>query len=92
MQARQSGQRVLPVMDCSGDSVAATDMWPLVVLLLCWVCCSLSQLICNITRSLEYTACSETVVTPCFVNKVDATNIKEVYAKWKFRRKRYFHL
>ncbi|VFV29730.1 cd47 antigen [Lynx pardinus] len=49
-----------------------------------------AQLIFNITRSVEYTACNETVIIPCYVNNVEATNINEMYVKWKFRGKDIF--
>ncbi|XP_053759289.1 leukocyte surface antigen CD47 isoform X1 [Panthera pardus] len=66
-------------------------MWPLVVLLLLGsACCGSAQLIFNITRSVEYTACNETVIIPCYVNNVEATNINEMYVKWKFRGKDIF--
>ncbi|XP_040340352.1 leukocyte surface antigen CD47 isoform X1 [Herpailurus yagouaroundi] len=65
-------------------------MWPLVVLLLGSACCGSAQLIFNITRSVEYTACNETVIIPCYVNNVEATNINEMYVKWKFRGKDIF--
>lgn len=73
-----------------GDPTAAA-MWPLVVLLLLGsACCGSAQLIFNITRSVEYTACNETVIIPCYVNNVEATNINEMYVKWKFRGKDIF--
>ncbi|GAB5576407.1 leukocyte surface antigen CD47 isoform X4 [Prionailurus iriomotensis] len=66
-------------------------MWPLVVLLLLGsACCGSAQLIFNITRSVEYTACNETVIIPCYVNNVEATNINEMYVKWKFKGKDIF--
>ncbi|XP_026933468.1 leukocyte surface antigen CD47 isoform X3 [Acinonyx jubatus] len=66
-------------------------MWPLVVLLLLGsACCGSAQLIFNITRSVEYTACNESVIIPCYVNNVEATNINEMYVKWKFRGKDIF--
>ncbi|XP_077628007.1 leukocyte surface antigen CD47 isoform X2 [Crocuta crocuta] len=71
--------------------MAAAEMWPLVVVLLLGsACCGSAQLIFNITRSVEYTACNETVIIPCYVNNVEATNINEMYVKWKFRGKDIF--
>ncbi|XP_034513810.1 leukocyte surface antigen CD47 isoform X2 [Ailuropoda melanoleuca] len=66
-------------------------MWPLVVvLLLRSACCGSAQLIFNITKSVEYTACNESVIIPCFVNNVEATNINEMYVKWKLKGKDIF--
>ncbi|XP_040477141.1 leukocyte surface antigen CD47 isoform X6 [Ursus maritimus] len=65
-------------------------MWPLVVLLLGSACCGSAQLIFNITKSVEYTACNESVIIPCFVNNVEATNINEMYVKWKLKGKDIF--
>nr|XP_020026548.1 leukocyte surface antigen CD47 isoform X2 [Castor canadensis] len=62
-------------------------MWPLVAaLLLGSACCGSAQLLLNNTKSVEYTACNETVVIPCFVINVGAQNTKEMYVKWKFNR------
>ncbi|XP_025769301.1 leukocyte surface antigen CD47 [Puma concolor] len=55
-----------------------------------WFTAGSAQLIFNITRSVEYTACNETVIIPCYVNNVEATNINEMYVKWKFRGKDIF--
>uniref|UniRef100_A0A452TFJ1 Leukocyte surface antigen CD47 n=1 Tax=Ursus maritimus TaxID=29073 RepID=A0A452TFJ1_URSMA len=49
-----------------------------------------AQLIFNITKSVEYTACNESVIIPCFVNNVEATNINEMYVKWKLKGKDIF--
>nr|XP_012422284.1 PREDICTED: leukocyte surface antigen CD47 isoform X2 [Odobenus rosmarus divergens] len=65
-------------------------MLPLVVLLLGSACCGSAQLIFNITKSVEYTACNESVTIPCFVNNVEATNINEMYVKWKLKGKDIF--
>ncbi|EFB27986.1 hypothetical protein PANDA_016287 [Ailuropoda melanoleuca] len=51
---------------------------------------SSAQLIFNITKSVEYTACNESVIIPCFVNNVEATNINEMYVKWKLKGKDIF--
>ncbi|KAM5336611.1 leukocyte surface antigen CD47 isoform 1-T1 [Glossophaga mutica] len=60
-------------------------MWPLVVLLLLSsACCGSAQLTFNSVKSVEYTACNDTVVIPCFVNNVEATDLKEMYLKWHF--------
>uniref|UniRef100_A0A8C9KNE5 Leukocyte surface antigen CD47 n=1 Tax=Panthera tigris altaica TaxID=74533 RepID=A0A8C9KNE5_PANTA len=60
-------------------------LWTLLISSICS-----AQLIFNITRSVEYTACNETVIIPCYVNNVEATNINEMYVKWKFRGKDIF--
>ncbi|XP_058411725.1 leukocyte surface antigen CD47 isoform X1 [Diceros bicornis minor] len=63
-------------------------MWPLVLLLLLGsACCGSAQLIFNITKSVEYTVCNESVIIPCFVNNVEAKSITEMYVKWKFKGK-----
>ncbi|XP_054433307.1 leukocyte surface antigen CD47 isoform X2 [Pteronotus mesoamericanus] len=60
-------------------------MWPLVVLLLLSLAsCGSAQLTFNLTKSVEYTTCNETVVIPCFVNNVEATALREMYVKWQF--------
>ncbi|KAF5923929.1 hypothetical protein HPG69_010358, partial [Diceros bicornis minor] len=46
-----------------------------------------AQLIFNITKSVEYTVCNESVIIPCFVNNVEAKSITEMYVKWKFKGK-----
>lgn len=49
-----------------------------------------SQLIFNITKSVEFTVCNTTVTIPCFVNNMEAKNISELYVKWKFKGKDIF--
>uniref|UniRef100_A0A3Q2L820 Leukocyte surface antigen CD47 n=1 Tax=Equus caballus TaxID=9796 RepID=A0A3Q2L820_HORSE len=66
-------------------------MWPLVLLLLLGsACCGSAQLIFNVIKSVEYTVCNKTVIIPCFVTNVKATNISDMFVKWKFKGKDIF--
>lgn len=49
-----------------------------------------AQLIFNVIKSVEYTVCNKTVIIPCFVTNVKATNISDMFVKWKFKGKDIF--
>jgi CD47 antigen (integrin-associated signal transducer) len=46
-----------------------------------------AQLLFNKTDFVEFTACNETVVIPCFISNLGTKNINELYIKWIFKGK-----